>query len=176
MNEKLSISSFIISSQGKLRTFSIAFLTTMAIVLAIVEHMIPKPLPWMRLGLANAVTLFAFTLMKPGEVLTIVICRVVASSLLMGSFLSITFILSLGGAVSSFLVTYFLFAAARQVFSLVGISIIGALTSNLVQLVIVNALFVNSRVSFYLVPFVLLFALVGGTLSGFFGRFLVENL
>jgi uncharacterized membrane protein len=63
-----------------------------------------------------------------------------------------------------------------RVFSLVGISVAGALASNYAQLMLVNALFIDSRISFYFLPFIFLFALAGGTVSGLFGNFLVENL
>ena len=85
------ISDTIKESIGQKRVFFIAFLATMAIFLAIAEHMIPKPLPWMRIGLANAITLYAFTILRKREVLLIVVSRVVATSLLIGSFMSLTF-------------------------------------------------------------------------------------
>ena len=170
------ISDTIQSSEGERRVYFIAFLAAMSISFAIVENMLPRPLPWMRIGLANAITLYAFSVLKPREVLLLVLARVVATSLLIGSFLSVGFLLSITGAFSSFLVMLLLFRFLRRFFSLVGISITGALTSNAVQLVVVNVLFINSRISYYLLPFILLFALVGGTLSGLFGRFLTEHI
>lgn len=171
-----SISNAIRGSEGQRRIFYIAFLATMAIFLAIAEHMIPKPLPWMRIGLANAITLYAFTILKPREVLLVVVSRTVAASLLIGSFLSVTFILSFFGALSSFAVMCLLYTALRRWFSLVGVSIAGALTSNMAQLMLVNAIFIRSALSYYFVPILLGFALAGGFLSGLFGRFLSENI
>jgi heptaprenyl diphosphate synthase len=174
--KRFYISDAIKASIGQKRVFFIAFLATMAIFLAIAEHMIPKPLPWMRIGLANAITLYAFTILRKREVFLIVLSRVVATSLLIGSFMSLGFLLSIAGAVSSFIMMSMLFSYCRKVFSLVGISILGAVTSNLVQLLLVNAVFVRSSISYYFIPMVLLLALVGGILSGLFGRFLSENL
>ena len=170
------ISNTIKKSEGEKRVFFIAFLSAMAISLAIVEYMVPKPLPWMRIGLANAITLYAFTVLKPKEVLLVVLTRVIAASLLIGSFLSLTFLLSFSGALSSFLVMFLLYTFLKGFFSLVGISIAGALTSNTVQLLMINGLFINSKISYYFLPFILIFALVGGTLSGLFGRFLTKNV
>ena len=174
--KRFYISDTIKASIGQKRVFFIAFLATMAIFLAIAEHMIPKPLPWMRIGLANAITLYAFTILRKREVFLIVVSRVVSTSLLIGSFMSLGFLLSIAGAVSSFIIMGIIFSYFRRVFSLVGISILGAVTSNLVQLLLVNAVFVRSSISYYFVPIVLLFALGGGILSGLFGRFLSENL
>jgi len=170
------ISKTIRESEGKKRVYCAAFLATLAIFLAIAESVIPRPLPWMRLGLANAITLYAFSVMKPREVLFVIVGRVVATSLLLGTFLSMGFLLSLTGALSSFLVMFFLYRLSRQWLSLVGISILGAVTSNAAQLAVVNAVFVGSWLSYYLLPFLFLFALIGGTISGLFGQFLTDNL
>jgi heptaprenyl diphosphate synthase len=174
--ENMAISRTIRESRGRKRVFCAAFLATLAIFLAIAESIIPRPLPWMRLGLANAITLYAFSVMKPREVLLIIVGRVVAASLLLGTFLSMGFVLSLTGALSSFLVMLCMYRLCRRWVSLVGISILGAVTSNAAQLAVVNAIFVGSRLSYYLLPFLFLFALIGGMISGLFGRFLTENL
>lgn len=171
-----SITEIIQESSGPKRTFAISFLATMAIFLAIAESAVPKPLPWMRLGLANAITLYAFSTMRVREALIIVIARVLAASLLVGTFLSIGFVLSLTGALTSFAVMCFFYSTCRRWISLIGISVLGAVTSNASQLFIVNTLFVNSRLSYYFLPFLFLFALAGGTISGLFGRFLVRNV
>jgi heptaprenyl diphosphate synthase len=174
--ERGEISRTIRRSEGRRRLYYGAFLATLAIFLAIAESVIPKPLPWMRLGLSNAITLYAFTVLRPREVLLVVLSRVVAASFLLGSFLSIGFVLSLTGAVSSFCVMFLLYRSLRRWVSPVGVSVMGAVTSNGAQLAVVNALFVGSRLSFYLLPFLFLFALVGGTASGLFGRFLMDNI
>jgi len=64
----------------------------------------------------------------------------------------------------------------RRVFTLVGVSVAGAVTSNVAQLTLLNLLFINNRISYFFLPFILLFALIGGVLSGLFARFLTENI
>ena len=153
-----------------------AFLGAMAISFSIIESMIPKPLPWMRIGLANAITLYAFTVLKPYEVLPVVLSRVVATSILLGTLLSVSFFLSLSGALSSFIIMYLLYKYMHRFFSIVGVSVAGAVTSNAAQLTVLNILFINSRISYFFLPFILIFALAGGILSGLFARFLTENI
>ena len=172
----LHISQIIRDSEGTKRIYCASFLATLAIFLAIAESIIPRPLPWMRLGLANAITLYAFSVMRPKEVLLVIVGRVVATSLLLGTFLSVGFLLSITGALSSFLVMYVLYRLCRRWVGLVGISILGAVMSNAAQLLVVNALFVGSSLSYYLLPFLFLFALIGGAVSGLFGQFLTEKL
>jgi heptaprenyl diphosphate synthase len=173
---KYVISTTIRESEGNKRIFFMAFLGAMAISFSIIESMVPKPLPWMRIGLANAITLYAFTVLKPYEVLPVVLSRVIATSILLGTLLSVSFFLSLSGAVSSFIIMYLLYKHMRRFFSIVGVSVAGAVTSNAAQLAMLNFLFINSRISYYFLPFILLFALVGGVLSGLFARFLSENI
>jgi len=174
--EKALISNKIKQSGGELRLFYIAILATMAIFLSIAEHMIPKPLPWMRIGLSNAITLYAFTVLKPKEITILIAARVLATSILIGSFLSVAFFLSFTGAVSSFIVMYFIYKLFGRFFSFIGISILGACTSNFSQLMLLNMLFINSRISFYFLPFIFLFAFIGGIISGTFAEFLKENI
>ena len=119
LEKKSFITDIIISSEGEKRIFLIAFLASMAISLSIIEHIIPKPLPWMRLGLANAITLYSFTVLKPKEVLLLVLTRVIAASLLIGTFLSITFLLSFSGALSSYFMMFFIFTLFK--FNLISI-------------------------------------------------------
>jgi heptaprenyl diphosphate synthase len=164
------------ASAGDKRVFFIGYLATMAIFLSIIEAVIPKPLPWMRIGFANAITLYAFGVLRPREVLTLVMARVLATSLLLGTFLSIGFLLSLVSTLSSFAVMLLLYTTARRIFSLIGISILGAAASNAAQLAVVNALFVNSRLSYTFLPFLFLFALLGGGVSGYLGQFMRDNL
>ena len=153
-----------------------AFLGAMAISFSIIESMIPKPMPWMRIGLANAITLYSFTVLKPSEVLPVVLSRVVATSIMLGTLFSVSFFLSLSGALSSFIIMYLLYTYTRRVFSLVGVSVAGAVTSNAAQLTMLNLLFINNRISYLFLPFILVFALIGGVLSGLFARFLTENI
>ena len=64
-------------------------LTALAIILSIVERMFPLdaiiPVPGVKLGLANVVTLFALTRLGLRDSLAVVIVRVTLASLLMGS-------------------------------------------------------------------------------------------
>jgi heptaprenyl diphosphate synthase len=176
VDQKCFISTTIRGSEGNKRVFFMAFLGAMAISFSIVESMVPKPLPWMRIGLANAITLYAFTVLKPYEVLPVILSRVIATSILLGTLLSVSFFLSLSGALSSFIIMFLLYKHLGRFFSIVGISVAGAVTSNAAQLTLLNLLFINSRISYYFLPFILLFALIGGILSGLFARFLTENI
>ena len=79
----------------------IAKLAALAISLHLVEAVLPSPLPGVKPGLANIVTLFVLYRFDFATAAWVSLLRVFASSLLLGSFLSPTFALSLSGAVFS---------------------------------------------------------------------------
>ena len=166
----------IINANKEDRVFYIAYLSSMAIILSVVEYLIPKPFPWMKIGLSNAITLYAFGVMKPKEVFYVVMARVISVSLLIGTFLSTTFILSFTGAITSYFIMLLLYLYLRRIFSLVGISIIGAMVSNFSQLMVVNTLFINSKLSYFFLPVLMGFALGGGIITGYFANFLSRNI
>ena len=79
----------------------IAKLAAIAIALHMVEAVIPSPIPGVKPGLANIVTLYVLYEYGFAATAWVSILRVFASSLLLGQFLSPTFALSLSGAVLS---------------------------------------------------------------------------
>ena len=81
-------------------------LAAVAVVLSLVERMFPLdaivPVPGVKLGLANVVTLFALTRLSARDAFAIVVTRVAISSLLMGSVSA--FLFSLFGGLLSLVV------------------------------------------------------------------------
>lgn len=146
----------------KLVLFSLC--VALAIILRGLEGLIPNPLPWVRIGLANIMTLVAILLFgwKSGLLLTIL--RVMIASFLFGTFLSPTFILSFTAGISSTLVMGVCHRYGGRLFSPIGISVLGGFTHNLIQLVVVYALLIKQAHIFYLFQ---IFALLG-ILTGFF--------
>ena len=79
----------------------IAWLTALAITIHIAESALPSPLPGIKPGLANVVTIVALVQYGWGTAAWVALLRVLIGSLLIGTFLSPTFLLSLAGAVAS---------------------------------------------------------------------------
>lgn len=148
----------------------IALLIALACVLQISESMIPHPIPGLRLGLANMLTLTAMVVLGFGYALEVAILRTVLSSLIMGTFMSPTFILSLGAAVISTLVMglfYWLSGLSTYCrLSIIGISIIGAFVHNLVQLVLAYLLLVKHAGIFVFLPWLSIGAVATGWVVG----------
>ncbi|MCK5539139.1 MAG: Gx transporter family protein, partial [Bacteroidales bacterium] len=79
----------------------IALLAALAISIYIIESAFPSPLPGIKPGLANVITLFTFLCYGWKIALQVSLLRVIISSLLLGTFLSPTFLLSLSGSLLS---------------------------------------------------------------------------
>lgn len=111
-------------------------LVAVALVLSLVEKMFPLqavvPIPGIKLGLANVVTLFALTLLGTQAALTILLCRVTLASIFMGSITG--FLFSLFGGLLALLVMRLLLLREDRWFSLVGVSIGGAAAHNIGQI------------------------------------------
>ena len=144
----------------------LALLVAAGLVLFVFESLVPKPLPWLRLGLANGVTLLALYLFGIREALIVASMRAVLGSLILGGLLNPSFFFSfLGGLMSAVLmaVTYSYF---RGLFSVIGVSIWGALAHNMTQLALALAVFVQRWELIYLMPVFLLSTVVTGFLTG----------
>lgn len=158
----------------KLVYFSL--LTTMAAALGLLEAMLPNPfpLPGIKLGLANIVTLLVIYVFGLKEGLAISILRVLFVSFMSGTFLSVAFFLSLSGGIVSALVMAVMKRYVHN-FSIIGISIAGAVSHNIGQLLTASFLIQTGYIFFYL-PVLLLAALPTGLITGYIAGLLLPYL
>ena len=132
-----------------------AILTALAMVLGWVERMIPLelliPLPGMKLGLANTVTMFSLYWLNLPATMLILTARCLLGGLFSGNMTALAF--SLTGGVISMLVM----AAAKRSrhLSVWGVSVLGAAGHNCGQILIAMILMHSGAVLGYL-PYLLL--------------------
>lgn len=142
-------------------------LVAVALVLSLVEKMIPIqvliPIPGMKLGLANVVTVFALTRLRVRETLAILLVRVTLASVFMGSVTA--FLFSLFGGLLAMVVMKMLLYGQDRYFSLVGISIAGAAAHNIGQISAAVLVLGTINVVGYL-PFLLLVSIPMGLVTG----------
>ncbi len=152
------------------KIYQIALLVALACILQISESMIPHPIPGLRLGLANMVTLTTLVLLGFRHALEVALIRTILSSLIIGTFMSPGFILSFSAAIASTLIMglfYWLSGLnARFRFSIIGISIVGAFCHNMVQLVLAYFLLVKHSGIFVFFPWLSIGALATGWVVG----------
>ena len=116
------------------RRRQVALLAAVALFLATVEHVIPKPVPFLKLGLANLPVLVGLGVLRPREIFTLVALKIVGQGLVQGTLFSYIVLFSAAGSLASGAIMLLLHRALGAHISLVGISIMGALASNLAQI------------------------------------------
>ena len=131
-----------------------------------VEAIIPSPLPGVKPGIANIVTLYVLHQYGFGAAAWVSILRVFASSLMLGQFLSPTFILSLSGALVSLSVLWLATHLSKRYFSVISLSILAAFGHIAGQLLIVRLWLIPHVGISYLIPIFALAALFFGFING----------
>src|SRR4030042_2865244 len=147
--------------------YRIALLSAYSLALHGFESLLPTPIPWLRLGLANIITLTALVLYGIRVAITVTLIRVILSSLFTGTFLGPAFILSLGGGVTSTLAMGIVLSITPRLFSIIGLSLIGALFHNIAQLILAYLLFIQRIEAILLIsPIIIFLGSVIGTVNG----------
>lgn len=149
------------------RLVLLALFIALASVLHVVESWLPVPLPvpGIKLGLANIISLIVIVMFGWRDAIYVAILRVLLASLFGGILLGPAFAMSLGGAIGSIAVMNYAYQHWHPAFSVIGISIIGAVLHNVVQIT-VAALLVSSVTLLWYLPYLILFALPTGFITG----------
>ena len=165
----------VIKLQSTPEDHRIAQLAAAAIGLALIDAAIPSPLPGVKPGLSNIVTLIVLARYGWGAAIWVSVLRVVAGSLLLGQFLAPGFFMSLIGAVLSLFVLGVVCRLPRRWFGLVSWSVFAAFAHVTGQLLLARAWLIPHNGVFYLVPLFSLAALAFGIINGLIAaRLLVE--
>jgi heptaprenyl diphosphate synthase len=155
------------------KTAFLGILVALAVALNILESFFPSPLPWIRLGLANLLTLVAIISCGWREGFLVTVMRVIIASLLFGGFLSPSFLLSLGGGLAGTAVMALMAPGVWRLYSPLGMSVAGAFTHGLAQVIILRFVLVRTWEVLYLLPWVLLPAVLAGTATGLLANLLL---
>ncbi len=158
----------------------IAWLTALAVCIHIVESVLPSPLPGIKPGLANVVTIAVLVRYGWRMAAWVTLLRVLVGSLLLGSFLSPTFILSLSGALCGIVAL----GAARALspclpgaeLSALGYSMLAALAHMAGQFFVAYALFIPHPALLHLLPVLMTAALLFGLVSGRVAQALLDRV
>ena len=152
----------------------LAFFIAIASAIQLYENLLlPTSLPF-RVGIANIIILLVIDIFGPGEAILVAVTRSILASLLAGKLFSVPFFLGLSGGIISAVIMGLLYNRFSEL-SIVGVSIVGALTHNLTQLFVIFTFFVNNAGIFNLVPWMLLTALATGLVTGLIARFLTTH-
>lgn len=151
------------------RVVYLGLATGLALGLHIFEGLIPMPtdlvVPGFKLGLANIVTLYVVMNFGTKDAVSVSILRTVLGSLLSGTFMTVTFFFSFSGGLVSAIIMGLLYKYGSKYFSMLGISLVGALTHNIAQLIAASLVIQTVGIFAYL-PYMLFFALPTGAFVG----------
>lgn len=148
----------------------IAWLAALAITIHVLEGALPSPLPGIKPGLANVVTLAALIHFGWRACAWVTGLRVLGGSLLLGTFMSPTFVLSLSGAVASVLALGLAWQLNRHLpgdgLGPLGLSVIAALAHMGGQFFVAWRVFVPHPGLLHLLPILMTAALLFGIAAG----------
>lgn len=157
-------------------TVYLSLLAAFAIVIHGMEIAIPSPIPWLRIGLANIITLTVLLIFGLKAAIYITLIRVIIGSFLSGTFLSPAFLLSLSGGVASTIAMGITQRIFGRFFSPVGISLIGASVHSLTQIAVVYLVLIRRKEVFLFLPVLLFLAVITGIFNGIVASFLIGHL
>lgn len=143
-----------------------AMLITLGLLLFLFESLIPRPLPWAKPGFSQIATLIALYLWGWREAVVLVTARICLAALVAGGLAGPAFWIALPSAIAAALMMAAWRSAAGDRFSILGISVVGALTHNVIQLFMAYVLLVRHSHIFYLFPLLWLPALFTGLIVG----------
>lgn len=151
-----------------------SLLTAIALVIFVAEAQIPTPvpIPGVKLGLANIVTVYAMFVLGPLEALMILIVRILLGSMFAGQALMLMY--SLGGGLLCWLAMLLL----RRVLTLLQIwvcSAIGAVFHNAGQILVAVLVTKTPAIAAY-VPVLVVSGVITGLFTGICAQILVNKI
>ena len=147
------------------RLARLGMLSSLALILFVLESLAPRPLPWMKLGLGNVAVLLALLVLGAVPAAAVCAVKLGIGGLVSGGFGSPAFIIGTGAGLVSLATMTAVHRVMPGVFSAVGLSILGAVAHQLSQLTLA-AIYIGHQGLFSLLPLFLLTGLVSGALTG----------
>jgi len=144
----------------------VARLAAAAVGLSLVDAAIPTPLPGIKPGLANIVTLIVLDRYGWSTAVWVTGLRVVAGSLLLGQFLAPGFFLALTGSLLSLLTLGAVHRLPKRWLGPVGWSVLAAFAHIAGQLLLARAWLIPHNGVFLMAPLFAAAALIFGTING----------
>ena len=147
---------------------SLAYLCALTLLFSYAEMILPRVVPFFRLGLANTVILLALDI-NFGSFVILSILKANAASLIGGTLFSPFFLISLVQSLVSALIMRFMYKfISKKAISLYGISVVGSAVSATVQIILAS-LYIGKG-TFALIGPMLIFNTVSGIVTAFFSE------
>lgn len=148
-------------------------LVALAFIFSYIESLIPITvgIPGIKLGLANMVIIVTLYTMGTGPAFVLSLVRIVLTGFTFGNLAMMMY--SLGGGMLSLLIM--VIARKMKLFSVTGVSVLGAVFHNIGQ-ILVAAIVVENSSLFYYLPLLLVSGVFFGVVIGMVGAILIKRL
>lgn len=145
-------------------------LVVLAIGAGVIENLIPRPLPFIKLGLANVITVAAIAKYGFWTGLRVNILRSTGAALFIGTLATPTYLLSVSGGIASAVVM----GCTKKCFSVIGMSVSGSLSSLSIQLLTASALLPGLPTENLVLPLAI-WGFLSGTITGIVATVLLRR-
>lgn len=152
----------------------LALLTSMALIIFVIELKIPSlvPLPGVKLGLANIITVYAVYHYNVREVLALVLIRIILGSVFSGGMMALLY--SLSGALLCLVGMIGIHKVLEERYIWV-CSILGAILHNTGQMIVAVLVMQTWGICVYF-PFLLLSGCLAGMCTGLCAQYLTKSI
>lgn len=153
----------------------VVFIGALAIVLGIIEAMLPikLPIPGMKLGLANIMIVIGLYYLDFKNMFFVIILKTVLTTLLLGTFSMFAY--GFVGALLSYICMTGTFKASKENISLIGISMMGGIMHNIGQIIVAMILIKTKAIAYYMM-FLLPMGLLTGVVIGIVAKLVMSRL
>jgi len=132
---------------------TLALLGAFCLFLSTIEFMIPKPMPFMRIGIANLPLMLALDIFPFPTFMVLVGIKIVGQALITGTMFSYIFLFSLAGTVLAAVSMYTLRRSLKHNVSFIGVGTLGAMMSTVAQMTLAWLFLFGNAVRFIAPPF-----------------------
>jgi heptaprenyl diphosphate synthase len=145
------------------KSVMLALLVAVGILLQLLESFVPVVMivPGYKIGLANIAGLFALYMYDKKSMIIVSLTRIFLASLMQGTLFSVSFWLSISGGILACLAM--LIGYQSKVFSIYGVSILGASFHNVGQVIAITIIYQQYFMQLFL-PILLAMSIVSGIL------------
>lgn len=149
----------------------VSFFAALCLFLSAVEYAIPKPFPFMRLGLANLPVLLSLFILKKKDIFLLVVFKILGQALISGTLFSYIFIFSAAGSLASAITMVLLYSLLneKKCISFIGLSVAGSFANNIAQIACARFILFGENVK-YIAPVLLVTGMITGILLGVFAE------
>lgn len=148
----------------------VAFLGGLCLFLSTVEYLIPRPIPFLRIGIANLPLLIGLDLLSPGRLLLVACLKVIGQGLVSGTLTTYVVLFSAAGTFASTLTMIAVRRLLGRHVTLVGVGVTGALVSNVAQIAVAIGIDLLGRAAWAIAPPFIAVGTVSSALLGLFAE------